>query len=199
MTNQQHINTLYYGDCLTIMQEMASASIDLIYLDPPFNSDQSYHNIYKTETDRPLPEQVEAFNDMWYLSPEREEALKNLPEFMLQHGIDSEILDFWQGWEKALRSHDPKLLSYLSYMIERLIIMRGLLKPTGSIYLHCDPTASHYLKVMMDVIFGKNNFRREIIWDLQTASGYKSKVNGFIRGHDTLLYYIKSQSFIFNK
>ena len=89
--------------------------------------------------------------------------------------------------------------SYLIYMAIRLLEMHRILKPTGSLYLHCDPTMSHYLKLVMDSVFGKSNFRREIIWNLETASGFKSQVKGFIRGHDTILYYTKGRDFLFNK
>ena len=90
-------------------------------------------------------------------------------------------------------------MAYLSYMAERLAEMKRLLKPTGSIYLHCDPTMSHYLKALMDDIFGHNNFRREIIWHLRGASGYKALARNWVRGHDTILYYTRSKKTIFNK
>ena len=193
------MNRLYYGDCLTIMQEMRKASVDLIYLDPPFNSSRDYNAIYKDETGRPLPDQIQAFCDLWELDGERERALRAMPVLMREAGIEDQAVEFWRLWMNALRSTQPRLLAYLSYMTQRLLPMRGLLKPTGSIYLHCDPTASHYIKVMMDAIFGHRSFRREVIWNLQTASGYKSQVNGYVRGHDTILYYTRGKAFTFNK
>ena len=156
------MNRLYYGDCLTIMQNMAKWSVDLIYLDPPFNSNREYNAIYRDETGRPLPDQIEAFNDTWTLDEERERALQHMPILLRETGIDDEVANFWRIWLNALRGTNPKLLAYLSYMVERLAYMRPILKPTGSIYLHCDPTASHYLKVLMDGIFGHGNFRNEI-------------------------------------
>ncbi len=193
------MNTLYYGDCLEIMEEMPSRGIDLIYLDPPFNSDRQYNSIYKDETGRPLPEQIEAFCDQWTLDEERERAIRNMPILMREAGIEDEIADFWRIWVNALRATQPRLLAYLSYMVQRLLIMRTLLSDTGSIYLHCDSTASHYLKIMMDGIFGHNNFRREIVWSNEDSSGFKSRADNWIRGHDTLLYYSRGSNPIFNK
>ena len=157
------MNKLYYGDCLTVMQrEMYANSVDLIYLDPPFNSNRNYNAIYKDETGRPLPDQIEAFCDLWTLDPERERAIRKMPEFMRSQDIDESIVRFWSVWMKALRDTNPKLLAYLSYMVERLVQMKIVLRPTGSIYLHCDPTYSHYIKVIMDGIFDEKNYRAEI-------------------------------------
>ena len=190
------MNKLYYGDCLTIMQqEMRSASVDLIYLDPPFNSNRAYHSIYKDETGRPLPDQVEAFCDMWTLDSERERAIRHMPVLMREAGVDDATAEFWRIWMNALRNTQPRLLAYLSYMVERLLHMRSILKPTGSIYLHCDPTASHYIKVMMDGIFGHQNFRNEIVWCYRGGGVPK---NDFARKHDILLRYSKTKNVVFN-
>ena len=141
---------------------MRARSVDLIYLDPPFNSNQEYNAIYKTETGLLLPDQIEAFCDTWTLDEERERAIRTMPILMREAGMEDEVAEFWKLWMNALRKTQPKLLAYLSYMVERLLQMRVLLKPTGSIYLHCDPTASHYIKALMDAIFGHQNFRNEI-------------------------------------
>ena len=195
-TPQQPIeNKLLYGDCLTIMQEMPPASIDLIYLDPPFNSNRDYNAIYKDETGRQLPDQIEAFCDTWQLDAERTRAIKDMPILMEQHGIDSRVIQFWDFWAQALRHSQPKLLAYLSYMTERLLPMKQLLKPTGSIYLHCDPTASHYIKIMMDAIFGHDCFRNEIIWGYRTG-GVSRRY--FSRKHDTLLFYVGGDNYTYN-
>ena len=87
-----------------------------------------------------------------------------MPVLMRDAGIDDDIAEFWRTWLNALRGTQPRLLAYLSYMVQRLLPMRRILKPTGSIYYHCDPTASHYIKVMMDGIFGHANFQNEFIW-----------------------------------
>lgn len=99
---------------------------------------------------------------MWALDSEREEAIRNMPVQMRESGIDDKTVEFWRLWMSALRDTQPRLLAYLSYMVQRLLQMRSIIKPTGSIYLHCDQTASHYIKVMMDAIFGHQYFRNEI-------------------------------------
>ncbi|MBC6428861.1 MAG: site-specific DNA-methyltransferase [Cellvibrionales bacterium] len=189
------MNHLYYGDNLTIMQEMESASVDLIYLDPPFNSNRSYNAIYKDETGRPLPDQIDAFCDLWTLNEEHERAIRHMPVILREAGLDDETVEFWRLWMNALRKTQPTMLAYLSYMMQRLIVMKRLLRPTGSIYLHCDPTASHYIKVMMDVVFGNKNFRNEIIWAYTGPSGTKSQ---YPRKHDVVLFYSKGDKWVFN-
>ena len=180
------MNKLYYGDCLTVMQrEMNAKSVDLIYLDPPFNSNRNYNAIYKDETGRPLPDQIEAFCDLWTLDAERERAIRKMPEFMRSQNIDESTVKFWSVWMKALRDTNPKLLAYLSYMVERLVQMKIIPRPTGSIYLHCDPTYSHYIKVIMDGIFDEKNYRAEIVWKRHNAHNDKL----FGRIHDTIFYY----------
>ncbi len=190
------MNKLYYGDCLTIMQEWPLASVDLIYLDPPFNSNRQYNAIYKDETGRQLPDQVEAFCDMWELDPERERAIRTMPVLMRENGIDDATVEFWKLWMRALRDTQPRLLAYLSYMAERLLIMRRILKPTGSLYLHCDPTASHYIKALLDAIFGHGNFRNEVIWQRTSAHGGARRWGPI---HDTLLFYTRSDHYTWNR
>jgi DNA modification methylase len=140
------VNTLWYGDNLTIMQEkMGKHSVDLIYLDPPFNSKQNYNLLYKTLTGKPVPEQVEAFCDTWEMDPQKEAIARSMPVLMREHGVDDYYVDFWRLWMQALRHSQPHLLAYLIFMVQRLLYMKTVLRPTGSIYLHCDSTASdHY-------------------------------------------------------
>ncbi len=180
------MNRLYYGDCLTIMQDWPLDFVDLIYLDPPFNSNRQYNAIYKDETGRQLPGQVEAFCDMWELDEERIRVIKHMPVLMREAGIDDAAADLWRLWMYALRNTNPRLLAYLSYMTQRLLIMRRILKSTGSIYLHCDPTASHYIKILMDAIFGQKNFRNEIVWSYRR---WPAKQRNFQRMHDVILRY----------
>ena len=189
------VNKLYYGDCLGIMQDMKSSSVDLIYLDPPFNSNRSYNAIYKDETGRPLPDQIDAFCDLWTLNDEHERIIKHMPILLREAGIDDDIAEFWRMWLNALRGTQPKMLAYLSYMVQRLVVMKRLLRPAGSIYLHCDPTASHYIKVMMDGIFGHNNFRNEIVWCYKSRPQPKRY---FGKKHDCILLYSKSDDYLFN-
>ena len=191
------MNRLYYGDCLTVMQEhMSLGSVDLIYLDPPFNSNREYNAIYKDESGRPLPDQLDAFCDLWEMDEERERALRAMPVLMREAGIDDKAAEFWRLWMNALRHTQPDLLAYLSYMVERLLVMKGLLKPTGSIFLHCDPTAGHYIKAMMDAIFHHRNFRNEIVWKRTSAH---SGANRYGPVHDTLLFYTKTDNYTWNR
>ena len=179
------MNRLYYGDCLAVMQnQMRAAEADLIYLDPPFNSNRQYNAIYKDETGRPLPDQIDAFCDLWTLDKDTERDIRKMPVLMREAGVEDDVVEFWKIWMNALRRTQPNLLAYLSYMVQRLLVMKTILKPTGSIYLHCDPTASHYIKVMMDGIFGHKNFRNEIIWCYR---GGGSPKRDFGRKHDVLL------------
>ena len=174
--------TIFTGDNLPIMRGMNSESVDLIYLDPPFNSKANYAAPIGSEA------AGAAFKDTWTLS-DVDAAWLDLIE--AKHPQLNRVI------HAAMTNSDK---AYLIYMAVRLLEMKRILKPTGSIYLHCDPTMSHYLKTMMDAVFGENNFKREVIWNLGTASGYKSQINGFIRGHDTILYYTKStDTFVFNK
>ena len=189
------MNHLYYGDCLTVMLDWPSQCVDLIYLDPPFNSNRQYNAIYRDETGRPLPDQVEAFCDMWELDEEREKAIRTMPVLMRDNGIDDTVAELWRLWMRALRNTQPRLLAYLSYMAERLLIMRRILKPTGSLYLHCDPTASHYVKALLDAVFGHENFRNEIVWK-RTGSHNSARRYGPV--HETILYYSKTARYLWN-
>lgn len=188
-------NHLYYGDNLTRMQQMPKHSVDLIYLDPPFNSKQNYNLIYKNMTGLPVPDQAEAFCDTWEMDAEKEELAKTMPILMREHGVESYYVEFWRLWINALRHTQPHLLAYLIYMVQRLLHMKSILRPTGSIYLHCDPTASHYIKVMMDGIFGHEHFQSEIIWK-RTSAHSGAKRYGPV--HDTILFYTVGDKFVWN-
>ena len=175
---------------------MPNEYVDLIYLDPPFNSKRSYNLMYSTMTGRPVPEQVEAFCDTWTMDAEKEHIVRNMPITLEKSGVDNMFIQFWEHWIKALRKTQPSLLAYLVYMTVRLAEMRRILKSTGSIYLHCDPTASHYIKVVMDGIFGHNNFRNEIVWK-RTSAHNDAKRWGAI--HDIVLFYTKGKIYTWNK
>ena len=176
-------NALYYGDCLDWMREWPDGSADLIYLDPPFNSNANYNIIFGAGNGAPA--QVRGFEDTWRWD---ERAARRVAEI---ESAVSHPLHTAAGAFRALLG-ESGMLAYLTYMGERLVEMRRLLKPTGSIYLHCDPTASHYLKALMDAVFGAQNFRNEIIWRIGWISGFKSQKRGWIRNHDTILYYLRS-------
>ena len=125
------MNTLWYGDCLTVMQGMPVGSVDLIYLDPPFNSSRNYHAIYQDETGRPLPDQIEAFCDMWTLTEEREREIRNMPILVRDTGIPDDVAEFWRVWTGASR-----------------VWSMGALRKTnpaaaGVPVVHGDPTGAH--------------------------------------------------------
>ena len=190
------MNKLWYGDNLTIMQQhLGKHSVDLIYLDPPFNSKQNYNLLYRTMTGKPVPEQVEAFCDTWEMDAQKEAIARSMPVLMREHGVDNYYVDFWRLWMQALRHTQPHLLAYLIFMVQRLLHMKSILRPTGSIYLHCDPTASHYIKVMMDGIFHQENFVSEIIWQRTNARGTIGK---WPRLHDVILHYSGGPKFTFH-
>lgn len=190
------MNKLWYGDNLTIMQAMGKHSVDLVYLDPPFNSKQNYNLLYKTMTGKPVPEQVEAFCDTWEMDAQKEAIARSMPVLMREHGVDDYYVDFWRLWMQALRHSQPHLLAYLIFMVQRMLHMKSILRPTGSIYLHCDSAASHYIKVMMDGIFGHDNFRNEIVWKRQSAhSDARSKFSSVT---DVILFYAASRNTKFN-
>lgn len=187
-------NQLYYGDNLTIMRAMGNDGVDLIYLDPPFNSQRNYNLIYRKLTGQPVPEQEEAFCDAWEMDAEKEDLVRNIAVVFPRYDVDPVLIEFWEIWIKALRTTQPQLLAYLLYMSYRLLEMRRILKPTGSIYLHCDPTASHYIKVIMDGIFGHQNFVNEIIWKRTTTkSDFRQGATNWPRIHDVILHYCKDQ------
>ena len=129
-------------------------------------------------------------------TPNRERAIRMMPVLMRESGIDDSVAEFWRLWMRALRDTQPRLLAYLSYMAERLLIMHRILKPTGSLYLHCDPTASHYVKSLLDAIFGHSNFRNEIIWKRTGAHGGARRWGPI---HDTLLFYSKGNHYTWNR
>ncbi len=190
-------NHLYYGDNLTIMKaNIPPNSVNLIYLDPPFNSQRNYNLIYKQLTGQPVPEQEEAFCDAWEMDAEKEDMLRRMPLVFEEYGVDEDLVKFWEAWIKALRNTQPRLLAYLVYMFYRLLEMRRILHPYGAIYLHCDPHVSHYIKVIMDGVFGHQNFRNEIIWQRTNAKGLASV--RLPSNHDVILLYTKSDKFTWN-
>ena len=174
-------NTLWTNDNLPVMRGINSECVDLIYLDPPFNSNADYAAPIGSEA------AGAEFKDTWTLSDIDVEWLNLLDQKHPKVALTVQV------------ASDNSMKSYLCYMTIRLLEMKRILKPTGAIYLHCDPTASHYLKTVMDGIFGRKNFRREVNWANQDQSGYKSQARNWIRGGDTILYYTKSGEYTFNK
>jgi site-specific DNA-methyltransferase (adenine-specific) len=183
-------NTLFYGDNLPILrQHIAMESVDLIYLDPPFNSNRSYNVLFKDESGHAAEAQLEVFDDTWHWGETAERTYRDLVEEGPAHvGMMISALREFVG--------ENQMMAYLVMMAVRLVELHRVLKPTGSLYLHCDPTASHYLKVVMDTIFGPNNFRNEIIWQRTPAKGLTSRQ--LPNNHDVLLCYQKSDAATWN-
>jgi len=182
-------NTLYYGDNLKVIKEhIQDNTIDLIYLDPPFSSKADYNILFKEPTGKQSEAQIIAFEDTWHWVAETEKAFQEIIEV-----ASANIVEMMRSFRQFLGVND--VMAYLIMMCIRLLELKRVLKDTGSIYLHCDPTASHYLKILMDTIFGKENFRNEIIWCYRGA-GYPK--NDFGRRHDIILRYSKTGNYIFN-
>ena len=183
------LNNLYYGDNLDILRnEIASDSVDLIYLDPPFNSSANYNVLFKSPAGAQSDAQIEAFEDTWHWHDVTERAF----DAVMQSGnIDaSEML---RAMRSFLKEND--MMAYLTMMAVRLVELHRVLKSTGSLYLHCDPTASHYLKILLDASFGKKQFRNEIIWHYEK---WTADSNNYQKNHDVILFYSKSDTWTFN-
>ena len=178
-------NQLYFGNNLGIMRDyIPDESVDLIYLDPPFNSKASYNVLFQEKDGESSRAQITAFEDTWHWGLESEEAFHEI----ITQG-PKRLSDLIEAMRSFLGSND--MMAYLVMMAIRLLEMHRVLKPTGSIYLHCDPTASHYLKLVMDAIIGHKQFQNEIVW-LYTSGGKSSR--RFQRKHDTIFFYSKSSS-----
>lgn len=182
------MNSLYYGDNLKVLRDhVADESVDLVYLDPPFKSDANY-NVLFAEKDGSRPAaQISAFTDTWQWD---QAAARSHQEIVEAGGKVSQVM---QAFRTFLGESD--MLAYLSMMAPRLVELRRVLKPTGSIYLHCDPTASHYLKLLMDAVFGIKFFRNEITWKRTSARSDSHRWNQI---HDILLFYSRGDKYTWN-
>ena len=184
-------NKLYFGDNLDILREhVADESVDLIYLDPPFNSNATYNVLFRERSGDESAAQITAFDDTWRWGSDSAYAYQDV----IRHG-PSKVGELLGAMYTFLGQND--MMAYLTMMSQRLIELHRVLKPTGSIYLHCDPTASHYLKLLMDATFGVENFRSDIVWRRTNAKGLAFK--GYPRNNDFLLYYTKSEEFTWNR
>jgi site-specific DNA-methyltransferase (adenine-specific) len=181
-------NILYYGDNLDVLRRyIKDETVDLIYLDPPFKSDATYNVLFAEQNGTRAAAQVKAFEDTWQWDRTASRAFTEVVE---SGGKVSQVMQaFWT----FLGGSD--MLAYLAMMAPRLLELRRVLKPTGSIYLHCDPTASHYLKLLMDATFGVMNFRNEIIWHKNSGGIGRT---AYSKRHDTILFYSKSEGYYYD-
>lgn len=183
------MNRLYFGDNLHVLREhTADASVDLVYLDPPFNSKRDYNLLFKTPKGHQSDAQITAFEDSWHWG---EQAEREFDELLRQPNTD--VAELMRALRSFLGEND--MMAYLVMMANRLLELHRVLKPTGSLYLHCDPTASHYLKIVLDGVFGKGLFVNEVIWKRYGSHndhGQGSKHFG--RTHDVILFYSKTEN-----
>lgn len=185
-------NKLFFGDNYDVLRKyFPDEIVDFVYLDPPFNSKKQYNVIFKrVDTHSEAEAQIKAFDDTWHWTKDTEETLDKITKHPL---ASPALVDLVSGFVKALGRNDAT--AYLVMMTLRLLEIYRVMKPTASIYLHCDPTMSHYLKIIMDQIFGVQNFRNEIIWK-RTSAHSDSKRYG--RVHDVILFYTKSGEYTWN-
>ena len=182
------MGTLYYGDNLDILKRyIKDESVDLVYLDPPFNSAQNYNAFFQEKDGSAAASQIHAFEDTWHWDIETKKAYDAVTE---QPGKVSDVM---QAFCTFLGGND--MMAYLTMMAPRLVELRRVLKYTGSLYLHCDPTASHYLKLLCDAVMGKDSFQNEIIW---RRTGTHGKSVRWAPIHDVILFYTKTQKFTWN-
>jgi len=187
-------NALYYGDNLIILREhIRNESVDLIYLDPPFNSNRSHNVLFKDESGQEAEAQITAFEDTWHWNKTAEQTYHDLATLGSANVA---------GTIGALRQFigANQMMAYLVMMAARLVELHRVLKPTGSLYLHCDPTASHYLKVILDTVFRTEQFRNEIVWKRTPFSGSsKARALQYPRSHDVLLFFTKGRTWTWNR
>jgi site-specific DNA-methyltransferase (adenine-specific) len=186
------MNTLYYGDNLEILRKYIPAeSVDLIYLDPPFNSQRAYNVIFQDKTGKDSSAQIQAFEDTWTWTGETQDAFDEI----MRGKYPTELKDMMKAFREFMGTSN--LMAYLTMMAIRLVELRRVLKDTGSIYLHCDPTASHYLKILMDQVFSIENFKAEIVWKRYSSHGNVYTNYGSV--HDIILFYSRSQKVKWNQ
>ena len=186
------MNHLYYGDNLNVLRDLPGDHVDLIYLDPPFNSNAGYNQLFKAPDGSGSTAQIEAFNDTWHWGDAAEDAFQAVRRS--PNAAAAQMLSAMRGF---LGEND--MMAYLAMMAVRLIELHRVLKPTGSLYLHCDPTASHYLKILLDAVFGKASFRTEISWRRTSAHNDAAQGrNQYGNVRDIIYFYTKTNKWTWN-
>lgn len=178
-------NQLFYGDNLDVLREsIADESVDLIYLDPPFNSSRDYNILFSSPKGEASTAQITAFGDSWHWGEQAEHEFGEIVRCS-----NTDVAEMIQALRRFLGEND--MMAYLTMMTNRLLELHRVLKATGSLYLHCDPTASHYLKIVLDGVFGKANMRNEIVWHYRRWTAPANRFQGL---HDTIFFYVKDKS-----
>ena len=186
-------NSLFYGDNLEILREhFADESVDLVYLDPPFNSNANYNVLFREQSGEESPAQIQAFSDTWRWTQESERTYEN--EIILNPATPPKVKDLVSALRQSIGRND--VMAYVVMMTPRLVELHRVMAPTASIYLHCDPTAGHLLRILMDSIFGPANFRNAITWKRTSAH---SDAKRFGRNTDTIWFYTKSDEWMWNQ
>lgn len=186
-------NTLYSGDNLDIMRSyIPNESIDMVYLDPPFNSHAEYNILFKESSGKGSDAQIQAFSDFWHWDIQAKHAY----DYLTLDAPNQNVANLMEALFKFLGKND--MLAYLVMMGVRLLELHKVLKQTGSIFPHCDPTSSHYLKILLDSIFDVKNFRNEIVWKRTSAHTGEGKILTHGSIHDVLLFYSKGEKYTFN-
>ena len=190
MASPDQPNRLYFGDNLDILREhIPDESVDLIYLDPPFNSRATYNVLFREKSGEESAAQITAFDDTWHWDLGSEAAYQDV----VRNG-PTQLAALLDAMRAFLGRND--MMAYLTMMAQRMVELHRVLKPTGSLYLHCDPTASHYLKLLLDAMFGARNFRNEITWQ-RTESHNTADRYGNVA--DIIFYYAKTESLTWNR
>ncbi|MDN4608195.1 DNA methyltransferase [Sporosarcina highlanderae] len=183
-------NKLFFGDNLSVMKrEIGSETVDLIYLDPPFNSNRDYNQIFTNMEGEKSSAQIKVFEDTWYWNNDAEKIYLETIKYYNNHLVSNFLISMRQ----FLGTN--QMMAYLTMMAPRLLEMYRILKPNGVLFLHCDPSASHYLKLLLDAIFGFRNFENEIIWCYRQGGRGK---RSFAKKHDTIYFYAKNKDYTFN-
>lgn len=186
-------NHLYYGDNLQVLRDqIKDETVDLVYLDPPFNSQANYNVLFKSPAGTQSQAQIEAFEDTWHWNENAEQAFDEV----MRSG-NGDVAELLRAFRSFLKEND--MMAYLTMMAVRLLELHRVLKPTGSLYLHCDRTAGHYLKLLLDGVFGIENFTNEVSWK-RTGSHSDAKQGSahYGRVHDLVFFYSKSSDFKWN-